>query len=303
MKREYKIDFIQIIQLLCWKYLKFTRPSFLQVDGKIIFNKFTIINIKGQSSIHVLGDLDLCSASLDLENSKIISGKLVIDNAYLKLSNSQIHLGDFAHIKNSTLLLSQTTIQAKENFRLHSVNINASNTRFNVEAYFFGQSTMYNTINWNLQNAYFSAGKNCRLQSDIYQLQSKLNIGNNTFINTGTKISCLEQICIGDYVMISYDCLIFDNNSHQTDFNERRLEIDRGFPNGTVLDHKKKPFSAPILIENDVWIGVRCIILKGVTMGQKSIAAANTVVLKNVGELEMVYNNPNRYKAIVSQHD
>ena len=40
--------------------------------------------------------------------------------------------------------------------------------------------------------------------------------------------------------------------------------------------------SSPIVIEDDVFIGVNCIILKGVTIGARSIIAAGSVVTKSI---------------------
>jgi acetyltransferase-like isoleucine patch superfamily enzyme len=41
------------------------------------------------------------------------------------------------------------------------------------------------------------------------------------------------------------------------------------------------PYSAPIAIEDDVWIGCRATILKGVTIGKGSVVAAGAVVTKS----------------------
>ena len=103
---------------------------------------------------------------------------------------------------------------------------------------------------------------------------------------------------IGNYVMISYDCLIFDNNSHALNYKVRRHEIDNGFPNGTIPSSINKPNNAPISILDDVWVGARSTILKGISIKSKSVVASNTVVTDNVGELTLVYGNPNNYKPI-----
>ena len=50
--------------------------------------------------------------------------------------------------------------------------------------------------------------------------------------------------------------------------------------------------SKEIAIENDVWIGMKSIILKGVTIGEKSIVAAGSVVTKSVPANTIVAGNP-----------
>ena len=50
--------------------------------------------------------------------------------------------------------------------------------------------------------------------------------------------------------------------------------------------------SAPILIKNNVWIGMNVIILKGVTIGEGAIVAAGSVVTKDVPDWTLVGGNP-----------
>ena len=65
----------------------------------------------------------------------------------------------------------------------------------------------------------------------------------------------------------------------------------------------KMALTAPVRIENDAFIGTRCIICKGVTIGEKSIIAAGSVVVKDVPAGEMWGGNPAKYiKKITSVH-
>lgn len=51
---------------------------------------------------------------------------------------------------------------------------------------------------------------------------------------------------------------------------------------------------APIVIEDNVWIGARSVILKGVTIGEGSIVACDSVVTKDVPPFTIVAGNPAR---------
>ena len=52
------------------------------------------------------------------------------------------------------------------------------------------------------------------------------------------------------------------------------------------------PKSKPIIIQDDVWIGRRAIILKGVTIGEGAVVAAGSIVTKDVPPHTLVAGNP-----------
>jgi acetyltransferase-like isoleucine patch superfamily enzyme len=293
------LNLMQFLKLFFWKYAKFTRPSNVKIKGKFIFNRYAKIIIDKHSSIEIEGDLELISSNLLLQNSSLKSGKIVFNNSLIELHKSKVTLGESVHFKNSTSYYKNSALKAQENLRVHGTEIFASDSKIEIGSYFFAQNVATLLLKWNFNDANLLVGNNTRLQCAISLNGATLKIGNNSFINTGTSISGITQIEIGNYVMISYDCLIFDNNSHALDYRERRLEIDNGFPNGTLPSKNKPPKSAAIQIKNDVWIGARCTILKGIRMEDKSIAATNTIISKNVAESMLVYGNPNQYKSIV----
>lgn len=296
--KEKKILPTQLLKLLLWKYIPFCRPHNFKLKGKLIFNRYAVLVIDNDTIITIQGDLELSSTTLLLTNTKLDCGKLVLNNSHITCNNSTIELGNFAHVEQAQISFTKVQFYAEEQCRIHNLTITALDSNFVMGSYFLAQNMRKDAVTWNFTNAQFKAGNNCRLQCNIYQHQSKLNLGNNIFINAGTNISCIEQIDIGDYVMISYDCLLFDNNSHALDFELRRAEIDRGFPNATNQAAAERPKSSAIRIENDAWIGTRCIILKGVHIGQRAVAAANTSIAKNVDADTLVYSNATNYVSI-----
>lgn len=92
----------------------------------------------------------------------------------------------------------------------------------------------------------------------------RITIGDNTFINSGTSIGSLASITIGNNVAIGNYVLIMDSDFHNP------------------IDHTLPGAKAPIIIEDDVWIGARVTILKGVTIGKHAVIAAGAVVTKDV---------------------
>ena len=113
-------------------------------------------------------------------------------------------------------------------------------------------------------------------------------IGNNVGISS----SCLRSmsgITIGDNVQIGADCLIMDNDAHPLEYKLRRRSYELSVERYIFISKINK---APILIDNDVWVGARCIILKGVHIGARSIIAAGSVVTKNIPSDVVAGGNP-----------
>lgn len=94
------------------------------------------------------------------------------------------------------------------------------------------------------------------------------SIGDNTQIHSGSRVS------IGNRVLISWDVDIIGTDYHA--------------PGGGA------PQPEDIVIEDNVWIGCKVIILKGVTVGQGSIIAAGSIVTKDVPPRTLVAGNPAR---------
>ena len=106
-----------------------------------------------------------------------------------------------------------------------------------------------------------------------------IRIGHHVGIS-GTTISAANAISIGNHVMIGSGALITDTDSHPLDPIERR--------------HGGGGVSKPIIIGDDVFIGARAIILKGVRLGCGCIVGAGAVVTKDVMERTIVAGNPAR---------
>jgi hypothetical protein len=83
------------------------------------------------------------------------------------------------------------------------------------------------------------------------------------YINHDCRIQCFSSITVGSGVAISEQVVIRDSDNHATTGNERGP-------------------TAPIVIGDHVWIGLRSVILKGVTIGDGAVIAAGSVVTRDV---------------------
>ena len=109
-----------------------------------------------------------------------------------------------------------------------------------------------------------------------------IRIGQNVGISNSALVS-MNHIEIEDNVMIGGSCKIWDTDFHSLNSNERMDEYD------THIN------SAPIHIKKGAFIGANTIILKGVTIGEKSIIGAGSVVTKDIPDGQIWAGNPARY--------
>ena len=120
----------------------------------------------------------------------------------------------------------------------------------------------------------------------------KVSIGNNFYIGAGTYIQAKEKVEIGDNVIISNNVLIVDNNNHPVEPEER---LKMSLVEDYMSDERwtwKYAISAPIVIQDNVWIGKNAVIMKGVTVGKGSVVALGAVVTHNVPPYTVVAGNP-----------
>ena len=109
--------------------------------------------------------------------------------------------------------------------------------------------------------------------ADIQLFDRATLVLGNSFINSDCKIRCSKNISIGDNCAISHDVTIMDSDYHQ-------------------IEGEKN--TKPIVIADDVWIGTRCTVLKGVTIGEGAVIAAGSIVTKDVMPHTLVAGNPAR---------
>ncbi|QTE47088.1 hypothetical protein J3L21_19740 [Mucilaginibacter rubeus] len=103
------------------------------------------------------------------------------------------------------------------------------------------------------------------------------------------------MITIGDHVLISHNVHIVDTNSHEVQHDERAESFMKTVKNGGNYLVKGSVQTAPIIIEDHVWINFNVIILKGVTIGTGAIIAAGSVVTKDVAPFTLVGGNPAKF--------
>ena len=115
-----------------------------------------------------------------------------------------------------------------------------------------------------VESGSFEAG----VRLEVY-LGATLFIGKGTYLNRNVHIVAAESVAIGRGVKIGWDVVIMDTDLH-------------GYSEGQPVRAK------PVVIEDEVWIGCRALILKGVHIGKGAIIGAGAIVTKDVPPLAVV---------------
>jgi len=122
-------------------------------------------------------------------------------------------------------------------------------------------------------------GKNVDLLQGVRILcPNGVRIGNNTAINIHTSLDGNGGLSIGNNVLIGPYCQIL-TASHN--FNARNIPMKEQGIN-----------TSPVVIEDDVWLGVGVTVLPGVTIGRGAIVGAGAVVTRNVESFHIVTGVP-----------
>ena len=105
-----------------------------------------------------------------------------------------------------------------------------------------------------------------------------LEIGDD-FGMTGGSIVAAERIYIGNRVTVGANCTISDTDFHPLNLEQRII-------------HPQVGHTLPITIGNDVFIGMNCVILKGVTIENNVVIGACSVVTRDVPTRVLAAGNP-----------
>lgn len=111
---------------------------------------------------------------------------------------------------------------------------------------------------------------------------SQIEIGQKCGMS-GVVICAKESVILGNNVQLGSGVVISDTDFHSMDYQMRGQEGD--------LEAAQ---SAPVRIEDDCFIGARAIVLKGVSVGARSIVGAGAVVVRDVPADAVVAGNPAR---------
>ena len=105
--------------------------------------------------------------------------------------------------------------------------------------------------------------------------EGRVELGDACLMSPGARISASDEVVLGNGCMMAHDSYITDSDWHGI--------YDRVNRDSTVK---------PVRLGDNVWLGDRATVLKGVTIGDNSIVAASSVVTKDVPANVIVAGNP-----------
>ena len=98
---------------------------------------------------------------------------------------------------------------------------------------------------------------------------ARISIGSGTFLNLGVMVAALELVEIGSHCMFANGCFVTDAN-HRYDDPDRPITW-QGFTS-----------KGPTRIGDNVWCGAHVVVTSGVTIGERCVIGANSVVTGDI---------------------
>jgi acetyltransferase-like isoleucine patch superfamily enzyme len=111
--------------------------------------------------------------------------------------------------------------------------------------------------------------------------EARIRIGAGTFLNIGVMVASVGLVEIGDHCMFANGCFVTDGN-HRFDDPDKPVPW-QGFSS-----------KGPTRVEDNVWCGTNVVITSGVTVGERSVIGANSVVTADVPPFSLAAGVPAR---------
>ncbi|GAF04940.1 acyltransferase [Saccharicrinis fermentans] len=179
------------------------------------------------------------------------------------------------------------------------LDLNKTNNNNNA-CLIYGKETVLHSdaiiLNGTNKKENISLGDNCLCRGTLltFNYGGIISIGNHCYIGDLVRIWSAEKISIGNDVLISHNVNIIDTDSHELNSIERKENGRKILKDGLILP-KGNVKSAPIIIEDNVWLSFNVSVLKGVTIGKGAVVAAGSVVTKNVASYTLVGGTPAKF--------
>lgn len=137
-------------------------------------------------------------------------------------------------------------------------------------------------------------GDNCTMDLTHFSFQpdGQVTIG-DWCVFASVVLMCEESISIGNHVAIGWNSYIMDADFHPLEPVQRLADVFAISPLGVSAELERAHVpTAPVVIEDDVWIGPGCMVFKGVRIGAGSFVEPGSVLTSSVPARSRVLGNP-----------
>ncbi len=243
----------------------------------LYFKVFRPVNIKIEGKV----SLDLVSVIIFDKVGKVkIGDNCIVRKSHIDLQKADVQIANDSRFLNARIKIDNSTFIAGHSLVVQRAMVSMLDTNFTCGTHNMYTSKPYIKSGLFLNNSTISFGDHVNIWAHVYCRSATFTTGSNVFLNEGTQIRCTCSISIGSNVLVSYESIIFDTNTHSVDHIKRREEIAEGLPYNTGFNEAidKDIKKMPVEIGDDVWVGMRAIILKGSKIGNRVIIGATTQV-------------------------
>jgi acetyltransferase-like isoleucine patch superfamily enzyme len=130
-------------------------------------------------------------------------------------------------------------------------------------------------------------GKICKKENSNYKNEiGELIIGDNVHIVQFTIIMAYGGISIGNNCTLSAGCKLYSLTNTSYDLENRSNPL-------SIMPYEKAPFLlSPIVLDDNVWLGLNCIAMPGTIVGKNSFAVSNSLLMGLFSENSYIAGQP-----------
>lgn len=147
---------------------------------------------------------------------------------------------------------------------------------------------------------YLRVGADCMIGGTFIfeSTEGLVTLGERVFFGASTVI-CRTRVELASDIFVAWGGYLYDHDSHSLDYRERQNDLRR-----QLADHRSGqadytrskdwgPVNAkPIRVRDNAWLGMECLVMKGVNVGEGAIVGARAVVTRDVAPWTIVGGNP-----------
>lgn len=148
----------------------------------------------------------------------------------------------------------------------------------------FARHPLHGEVLEALREGRLEIGENALFEPDVWITmapEARVRIGAGTFLNIGVMVAAHELVEIGDHCMLANNCFVTDANHR---FGDPGMPVPwQGFSS-----------KGPTRIGDNTWLGANVVVTSGVTIGERCVVGANSVVTQDLPPRSIAAGSPAR---------